>query len=74
MIFNEHPWTNEPAFYDSLKSELGRRESEKYNNQIRQFTFQYAINEQLKNTQTPFKHIINSLYQKNKSSITNLYS
>jgi baculoviral IAP repeat-containing protein 6 len=73
MIFNEHPYTNEPAYYDCLKTEAGLKKSQDYNKKIKAYTLQYAINAQISNTSTQFKDIIKEIYNKNKDKIQELY-
>lgn len=65
MIFIEHPYTNEPAYYDALKTEVGRARSEQYNVQIRRNTIYAAIKQQLRNQATPFKDIISKHWEMN---------
>lgn len=58
MIFVEHPYTNEPGFYNALSTPQGRERSEQYNKDVRTNTALVAIQDQITNQQTPFKHII----------------
>lgn len=66
MIFCSHPYTNEPAYYDSLQSAEGRKRSEQYNNNIRYANVNIAIKKQLQNDKTPFKDIIQNHWEQNK--------
>jgi baculoviral IAP repeat-containing protein 6 len=73
MIFNEHPITNEPVWYDILQTEAGLKKSQDYNKKIKAYTLQYGINVQISNTSTPFKDIIKEIYNKNKDKIQSHY-
>lgn len=74
MIFNQHPYTNEPGYYDCLNTESGKQQSEKYNENIKKNTLIYAINEQINNKNTLFKHIINKKYNDYKENINKFYN
>ncbi len=58
MVFIEHPYTNEPGFYNALTTNKGRYDSNAYNKDIRKHTIAVAINEQLTNESTPFRGVI----------------
>ncbi len=63
MVFIEHPYTNEPAFYDALKTQDGRNKSEQYNVAVRRDTIHAAVVQQLGNKNTPFRDIIAKHWQ-----------
>lgn len=66
MIFCSHPYTNEPAHYNSLQSTEGRKKSERYNEDIRNANVIIAIKKQLQNNNTSFKDIIQNHWTQNK--------
>ena len=74
MIFNEHPYTNEPAYYNSLNTPQGLKQSQLYNTQIQKYTIQYAIKEAFNNLNSSFHSIIHSKYLENKQIIEEHYS
>lgn len=74
MIFVEHPYTNEPAYYSALDSSVGRKRSENYSQQIRKYTVQYAIEDQLSNRQTPFRNVIKSHWQRYRARTIEVYA
>lgn len=73
MIFNEHPYTNEPAYYNALKTEAGRASSESYNKNIRAYTAKFAIAEQIKNDYSPFAEIIRTHWNTNSAKTIEAY-
>lgn len=73
MIFNEHPYTNEPAYYRALETETGRTASEKYNANIRKYTASVAISDQVKNKNSIFVDIIQKHWDTNKEKTIKVY-
>lgn len=66
MIFIEHPYTNEPCYYNALSTPSGVAASQKYSNNIRVNCAKIAITAQLANQSTPFKNIIREHWQSHK--------
>lgn len=73
MIFNEHPYTNEPGYYDSLNCENGINMSVRYNEKIRRNCVQVAIRNQLQNTITPFHESIQTHWRKHRVDVIEHY-
>ncbi len=73
MIFVEHPYTNEPAWYNALETEQGRMRSKKYSDNIRIMCAEHAIKDQIKNEHTPFKDIIQKHWSDNKDRTIEAY-
>lgn len=65
MIFVEHPYTNEPAYYNALSNPTGIKASENYNDNIRLQNVLIAIKQQLVNNNTPFLDIIQRHWNEN---------
>lgn len=66
MIFIEHPYTNEPGYYNALSTPNGVAASKKYSDNIRVNCAKIAIAHQLSNQATPFKDIIHKHWQTHK--------
>ncbi|VDD90522.1 unnamed protein product [Enterobius vermicularis] len=58
LIFSKEPYYNEPGYEKHQKTEKGRTHSKKYNLQIEQATFLYAIMEQLERGPKYFQEVI----------------
>lgn len=74
MIFIEHPYTNEPAYYNALDNEVGRSKSNNYNVVIRNHTADVAIKSQLYNSNSAFSHIIQKHWNQNKEHTNEHYA
>ncbi len=74
MIFIEHPYTNEPAYYNALENKFGRDASDNYSKKIRLECARVAIKNQLANTRTPFESIIKSHWEKTKEKTQSHYT
>ena len=74
MVFIDHPYTNEPCYYNALATKNGKAQSEAYNDRVRNDCARVAITEQLKNRSTPFKDIIEQHWQKNKQKTIDAYA
>ncbi len=74
MIFVEHPYTNEPAFYNALQTESGKKKSESYTENIIKECVRVAIRGQLTNTNTPFADIIRKHWATNKQKTIDAYA
>ncbi len=74
MIFVEHPYTNEPAYYEALETDNGRMQSKKYNDKVLVNCARVAITGQLTNTSTPFVDIIKSHWAINKEKTVEAYA
>lgn len=73
MIFIEHPYTNEPAYYNALETPKGRALSEAYSANIVKQTARVAIMEQIANKNTPFAEIIKRHWAENKAKAVEAY-
>jgi ubiquitin-protein ligase len=74
MIFIEHPYTNEPAYYDALNSDNGRSASKRYNDKVLANCARVAITGQINNTSTPFVDIIQKHWLANKEKTVEAYA
>lgn len=74
MIFIDHPYTNEPAYYNAIESESGRKASERYNKEIRQYTIDVAIKKQIENSKSIFFDIIQKHWNQNKDKTIEAYA
>jgi ubiquitin-protein ligase len=66
MIFVEHPYTNEPCFYNALATPEGTAKSKQYSDNIRVKCAKIAITDQLANQLTPFRNIIQNHWMTHK--------
>jgi baculoviral IAP repeat-containing protein 6 len=74
MIFIEHPYTNEPCFYNALETKSGKTKSEAYNTRVRKDCANVAITGQLRNSTTPFKDIIEQHWRKQSQKTIEAYA
>ena len=69
MIFTDYPWYNEPGRERGISDALTNKQSNDYNNEIKNGTIKYAIINQLKYPEYGFNGVINSHFKLKKNEI-----
>lgn len=70
QILIEEPYFNEPGYEKSIGTELGKKMSQEYNYNIRQYTIDHTINDLLEKNKYPeFKEIINKYFKFQKDNM-----
>jgi ubiquitin-protein ligase len=70
LILIEQPYFNEPGYESYINTPKGQSDSEKYNNRIRYYTMQHAMNNLIKNNEYPqFTEVIKEHFKIKKDRI-----
>jgi ubiquitin-protein ligase len=63
LIFIDNPYFNEPGYERSIHTEKGKQSSNEYNDKIKLYTKQWAINGMIKNPPEDFQSIIQKFFE-----------
>ncbi len=70
LILIEEPYFNEPGYESYINTPKGKTDSDKYNNRIRYYTMQHAMNNLIKNNEYPqFTEVIKEHFKIKKDRI-----